>query len=273
MKLITLVLGMVVIAVVGTVFGTDWTGILTNKTGTPHPEYQSAMNRLEGPDIPTAQAEVAELDTLYQSNPELRPMISRFLYLAVTARTFLAPSTNDSVTALQPIIPTLTTHLTDPDPQTRLWTMRVLAMLNPPPTEALNPLISLLGSETDDENMRVASAAVARYCTTYNSKAAVAALANAAGPAQLSQKRALILGIIGVDLTKCTDPAFVDVLAAGLRSNDENVVTQAAQSAARFGAAARPLMADLQRIATTGQGRAGEAARETLHQLQLQQQR
>jgi hypothetical protein len=253
---------------------TDWTGILTNKTGTPHPEYQSAMNRLEGPDVPTAQPEVAELDTLYQTMPELRPMIGKFLSMAVIARAFLAPPANDSVTVLKPIIPTLIAHLTDPDSATRLEVMRVIAMLRPePPAEALDPLIRLMGRETEDKNVTVAVAAVARYCTASNSKPAALALAKTAGPDQPRLKRAIVLDTIGVDLTKCTDPALLDTVLAGLRSSDDYIVSAAAQTAARFGAAAGPLMADLQRIAITGQGRAGEAARETLHQLQLQQRR
>ena len=249
-------------------FATDWLSILSSKNPATHPQNEQALARLESTDIPTAQAEVAELNTLYQSDPELRPMIGKVLMVAITIRSFqAAPRLDNNTDVFQPIIPTLIEHLTDPDSDTRLQVERVIASLKPQPrAEALNPLISLINSETDPGNMRIVIAAVARYCTT--SQSAVAALAKAAGPDQPRVKRAIVLDTIGLDLTKCTDPALVDAVLAGLRTSDDYIVSAAAKTAALFGATEGPLMADLQRIATTGQGQSAETARETLRQLQ-----
>src|SRR5262249_26930398 len=61
-----------------------------------------------------------------------------------------------------------------------------------------------------------------------------------------------------------TDNEYHKVLE--LSSNVDDKITRARK--VLFGATAGPLMADLQRIATTGQGQSAETARETLRQLQ-----
>jgi len=133
----------------------------------------------------------------------------------------------------------------------------------------------LMYSETDAlRNLSAAIAAVARYCTAYRSQPAIAVLARAAGPDQSPILRGMVLDAISYDLTLCNDPALVHTVLAGLRSSAGGVPAAAAHAAMRFDPAttARPLMADLERVATTGQGPDAEAARETLRQLQLQQQ-
>ncbi|HLH32890.1 MAG TPA: HEAT repeat domain-containing protein [Terriglobia bacterium] len=230
---------------------TDWASLFASNNN------QEAMRLLGAADIRTVQMEVADLNALYQSTPARRLGIGLILYEA----TLFRGATNDSAEAFKPIVPTLIAHLTDPDVKTRLSVMRVLAMLKPQlPAEALDPFVSLLHSETEIENVRVAIAAVARYCET--SKQAVSALADAAGSGQADEKRAAVLMAIGQ--TNCRDAELVNAVATGLRSDGPNIVLAAVQAVARFDPeTVAPLRPDLERIAA-GKGDAAEFARKRL---------
>jgi len=248
----------------------DWASILhavANMPNRPDPinapaeqQYLAAAARLSHEDVLAAQKEIVVLNTLYQNDPTLRFQIS--LLLAAVA----ADRNVDGTDALKPILPTLITHLSDPDVKAREGVTRAIALLRPqPPSEALDTLINLSRAETQPENVSIAIWAVSRYCKT--SKAAVLALRDAASADQPNMKRLFALQSIGQ--TNCTDSELVDALADGLKSDQSNVVATAAQAAARFGPAAERLKPELQRIAA-GQGQAAEAARRMLEQLRQQ---
>jgi hypothetical protein len=262
-------------------FATDWKAILSSKPSPlSHPEFTQAMQRIEAADMPTALAAVAELNSLYQSNPELRSEIGGILKIALEARNYQAVSrVGNSGEILQPIVAALIDHLTDSDPQIRVSIVRLFVAMQPgPPADILDSLIHLIDTETDYVNQVAAVASVARYCTAYKSQPAIFALVRAAGPDQANFKRQMVLEAIGSDATLCTDPALVGTVLAGLQSDNGLglLPAAAAHAAMRFDptTTARPLMADLERVATTGQeGPAAEAARQTLEQFQLRQQR
>ena len=150
--------------------------------------------------------------------------------------------------------------------KTREGAIRAIAGLKPQaPFEALDPLISLSRTETEHENVQAAIGAVATFCKS--SKAAVLALRDAAAAYQPNLKRAITLQAIGT--ANCTDSELVEALAAGLKSDQENIVYAAAWAAGHFGRAAAPLKGDLQRIAGgPPDARTTAAARETLQRSQ-----
>jgi hypothetical protein len=230
------------------------------------------------------------LNTLYQSHPELREAITGILdtaFTRVSSESTGGSYTNyhsvsgvaDSAEILQPILPALIEGLTGPDRQIRFNVMLLLVAMQPgPPAATLDSLIHLMDTETDYQNQTAAIAAVARYCTAYKSQPAIAALVGAAGPDQGTLKRDIVLGTISSDATLCADPAFVDTILVALQSDHRLglLPASAAHAALRFDpvTTARPLMAELERVATTGQeGPSAEAARQTLEQFRLRQQR
>jgi hypothetical protein len=208
----------------------------------------------ERPDL--VQKEVAELATLYEKDPSSRNVITSLLYIVSTHR-------QDTSEAFAPIFPALLAHLRDPERETRAGATRVIADMRPRiPSEALDALISLVRDETHTENLTLAMAAVAKFCT--NSNPAIATLQNAAAPNQPASKRAIAIHTIGQ--AQCKAPELLQAIAAGLKDSDPNVLLAAAQSARYFGAAASASRNDLERIAS-GDDHAAEAARVTLQQL------